>query len=174
MEDRVKELIEILKRNSSKNDNKYTLLNNNIEFGRELAIVLSKSEDALRRYYPEKKYEVIKKEVSFDEIITYLEELNLTYEDIILIQRIPFEDFMLFDTFLNYNNYTPQLILEYKSRIEQNNNKKKVVDKVCNDIDNASNTYNLSALDELCLEDNIDKVREYAKSKDIEIEYEKI
>ncbi len=171
MEDRKKELLEILKEESINNGNKYTLLENQIEFGHELAIVLSKSVEGLRKYYPSKNYEVLKESVCFKEIIEYLENLNITYQDIILIQKIPFVDFTLFDEFLLYYDYRPQLILDFASRIEQNKKKGKLLDKIKEEIDNASSVYNLTALDEICLGKNIEEIKEYAKDKNIEIIY---
>lgn len=170
MEDRKKELLEILKEESIDNGNKYTLLENKIEFGHELAIVLSPSVEGLRKYYPSKDYKEIKEKVCFKEIIEYLENLNITYQDIILIQKIPFVDFTLFDEFLKYYDYRPQLILDFASRIEQNKKEGKLLDKIKGEIDNAKETYSLSALDEICLK-NKEEIEEYAKEKNIKIIY---
>ena len=172
MEDRKKQLLELLKEKSINNGNKYTLLENKIEFGHELAIVLTKSVDGLRKYYPSKNYEVVLDTVPFKEIILFLEKLNITYQDIILIQKIPFVDFMLFDEFLLYYDYRPQLILEFASRIEQNKKKGKISDKIKEEIDQASSTYHLKAIDEICLGKKIEEIKEYAKSKEIEITYD--
>lgn len=174
MEDRKKELLEILKEESANNGNKYTLLENKIEFGHELAIVLSKSVEGLRKYYPSKNYEVVLDTVSFKEVILFLEKLNITYQDIILIQKIPFIDFTLFDEFLKYYDYRPQLILEFASRIEQNKKKGKLLDKIKEEIDHASSTYTLQALDEICLGKKVEEIKEYANSKNIKIIYKKI
>lgn len=174
MEDRKKELLEILKEESKEEGHLYTLLENKIEFGREYAIVLTSSEEGLRKYYPEKNYEVVKKEVYFKEIINFLETLNIVYEDIILIQKIPFIDFTLFDEFLLYYDYRPQLILEFSSRIEQGKVKGGLMDKIKLQIDNSEKTYTLSALDEICLGKSLEEIKEYAKEKNIEIEYKKI
>lgn len=171
MNERKKELIEILKEESVSSENKYTLLENKIEFGHEVAIVLSRSVEALRKYYPSKNYEVVLDTVCFKEIITFLENLNITYQDIILIQKIPFEDFTLFDEFLLYNDYRPQLILDFASRVEQNKKKGKLLDQIKEQIDKETSTYHLKALDELCLGKNIEEIKEYAKEKNIEIIY---
>ena len=152
-------------------NSKYTLLENKIEFGHELAIVLSKSVEGLKKYYPSKNYETILDHVSFKDIIVYLENLQLTYQDILLIQKIPFEDFTLLNEFLQYYDYRPQLILEYASKIEQNKKKDKLLDKIKEEIDASTSTYALSALDEICLEKKIEEVQQYAKEKNIEIIY---
>lgn len=173
MEDRKKELLELLKEESKDNGNKYTLLENKIEFGHELAIVLSKSVEGLRKYYPSKNYTEIKEQVCFKEIIEFLENLNITYQDIILIQKIPFEDFTLFDEFLKYNDYRPQLILDFASRIEQKKKKGKLLDKIKEEIDASNETYHLSVLDEICLK-STEEIESYAKEKNIKIIYKEL
>lgn len=171
MNDRKKELIEILKEESKSSLNRYTLLENKIDFGHEFAIVLSQSVEGIKRYYPTKKYEVVLDMVCFKEIIDYLENLTLTYQDILFIQKIPFEDFTLLDEFLLYHDYRPQLVLDYASRIEQQKEKGKIVDRIKEEIDNSSSTYSLKALDELILGSHLEEIQEYAKEKNIEITY---
>lgn len=171
MKDRKQELIERLKEESTTSKNRYTLLENKIEFGHEFAIVLSSAVEGIKRYYPSKKYEVVLDTVCFKEIINYLEKLTLTYQDILFIQKIPFEDFTLLDAFLLYHDYRPQLVLDYASRIEQQKVNKTIVDRIKEEIDKASSTYSLKALDELVLGSHLEEIQEYAKEKNIEIIY---
>ena len=48
------------------------------------------------------------------------------------------------------------------------------MDKIRLQIDNSEKTYKLSALDEICLGKSLEEIKEYAKEKNIEIEYKKI
>ncbi len=86
--------------NTSKENNCYSLLINEDIWNNELFVLYTKNKPGLANYYPDKKEKILLDNKSIKEIIDKLREMDLTYNDVLFIDSIKEEDYVLLNLYI--------------------------------------------------------------------------
>lgn len=86
--------------NMRKSNNCYSLLINEDTWNNELFVLYTKNKSGLTNYYPDKKEKILLDNASIKEVIDKLREKDLTYNDVLFIDSIKEEDYVLLNLYL--------------------------------------------------------------------------
>jgi hypothetical protein len=167
--DRKDELLNILKQEPEYNEPKFDIFQNIDASNIEIMIIKNTSYKGLMAYYPDKNYKELGIDKSLKEIMDIIDTYVITYNDVIFLDKLDFEDFYFLTTYLKKTTGISSLVIDSRSRIETSSKSKKITDKIKSEIDEAINNgekiYNLSAFNELLLDKNIAEIKEYNNDK---------
>lgn len=178
MEENVlKKLILDIKDNNSQ-DKCYSLLINKDIWNNELFVLYSKNKEGLANYYPDKNEEILLDNVSLKEIIDHLLTMDLTYNDVLFIDSIKIEDYILLNLYIKEFTTLRSIVKNSKDSSSMSKQLKNALPKIIERIENSEENTQLS-IDKysrmLLLADKVkneEEVKNKASEKNIEIIYE--
>lgn len=163
-------LLEIFLEEKEQNEKqKYTLIINKNAENKELMILKSSSLEGAKKYYPDKNFETLVNEESLKSVLKKIKELSLTDYDVIFIDKLDFENFFVTKKYINNYTEVRSIIIDSALRNLEGSKTKKITDKIKEEIDSESESYDLKVLDELLLGKNIEEIKNYSKEKNISL-----
>lgn len=148
---------------------KYTLMINKKALNKELMLLKEKSIDGAKKYYPNKEFEILIEKDNLKRALEKMKELNLTDYDVVFLDTLNFQDFYITIRYLNFYTTVRSIIMDSALRKEKEKKEGKIEDQVKEEIEQATEKYDLSALNELLLGKKIDTIKDYAKEKNISL-----
>lgn len=160
------ELLNILLAQESE---KYTLIINKKVPNQELMVLKENSLEGAKKYYPDKEFEILVEKENLKVVLERIKSLALTDYDVVFLDNLKFEDFYLTEKYLNKYTGVRSIVIDSRCRNLKSSKSKKIEEKIKEEIDHATNTYTLSAFEELLLGESIEGIKEYAKEKNISL-----
>lgn len=148
---------------------KYTLMINKKALNKELMLLKEKSLDGAKKYYPNKEFEILIEKDHLKRALEKMKELNLTDYDVVFLDTLNFQDFYITIRYLNFYTTVRSIIMDSALRKEKEKKEGKIEDQIKEEIEQATEKYDLSALNELLLGKKIDTIKDYAKEKNISL-----
>ena len=178
MEENVLKNLILQVKDSCDTDKCYSLLKNSDIWNNELFVLYSKNKEGLANYYPDKNEESLLDNASLSEIINRLMEMDLTYNDVLFIDSIKIEDYILLNLYIKEFTTLRSIVKNSKDEVKMSKQIKGRITEILASIEsldeNASITISkFSHL--LLLADSIKNettISEKAKEKNIEVIYE--
>lgn len=158
------------------NDKCYSLLINKEIWNKELFMLYTKNKPGLNNYYPDKKEETLIDNASIKEVIDKLIEYELTYNDVLFIDQIKFEDYVLLNTYIKEFSTLRSIVKNSKSESEMSKKIKGKTQEILDIIENNEENSTIS-IDKftrmlLLIAKSEKEILEKAKEKNIEIIFE--
>lgn len=178
MEENILKNLILYIKDSANQDNCYSLLINKDIWNNELFVLYSKHKEGLANYYPDKNEEVLLDNKSMKDIIDHLLKMNLTYNDVLFIDSIKLEDYILLNLYIRLFTTLRSIVKNSKDESSMSKQLKTAATKVLESIENSEENTRLT-IDKfsrmLILANSMkseDEIKAKAKEKNIELIYE--
>ncbi len=173
----LKKLILDIKDNSNQ-DNCYSLLKNKDIWNNELFVLYSKNKVGLANYYPDKNEEILLDNASIKDIIDQLMKYDLTYNDVLFIDSIKLEDYILLNLYIREFTTLSSIIKNSKDESKMSKQLKSSLPKIIENIENSEENTSIT-IDKysrmILLANsmkNEDEISQKAQEKNITVIYE--
>lgn len=178
MEDNILKKLILEVCDSCDTDKCYSLLKNKDIWNNELFVLYSKNKEGLKNYYPDKNEEVLLDNASLKEIIEHLRKMNLTYNDVLFIDGIKQEDYILLNLYIKEFTTLRSIVKNSKDEAKMSKSLKGKISEVLEKLEtmDENKSITIDKFSHILLLANSMKseaeINEKAKEKNIEVIYE--